>query len=134
MALFGLVTACQFLPARRQDAPRLEPYRPPTITLAHPLPGGPVSADRPIIVFRFVAGEASDPIDVSTLAITVDGRDRTTRFQLSAAEAWGPVIDMASSATAPSGAPAPRVEARVCSVRGVCASTSATVVLVTSRL
>ena len=111
-------------------------YRPPVIALAHPAPGGYIRSARPIIVLRFVPGEPSDPVDVTTLRIVIDGEDRTGRFDVTASEAWGPVArDHGGDYGGDQGEPhavsreprVHRVTARVCSSRGVCGSTSAMV-------
>jgi hypothetical protein len=46
--------------------------------------------------------------------ILVDGRDRTGHFRVTADEAWGTIVNGAT------GISAHEVEARVCTVRGVC--------------
>lgn len=106
--------------------PPVAPYRLPTITLVQPQDGGMVYQDRPVVVLRFVGGEATDPVDASSLSIMVDGVDRTKLFQTSAAEAWGPL--------APNGAGQPplaagphQITARICSSRGACSLTQASV-------
>ena len=106
--------------------PVLLPYRLPSIALVQPQDGGAVYQDRPVIVVRFALGEAVDPIDATSLAISVDGIDRTKLFQTAGADAWGPL--------APAGAAEQQlamgmhhVTARICSQRGACAITQATV-------
>ena len=100
-------------------------YRPPSLALVQPLDGGMVHQDRPVIVFRFAAGEASDPIDVGSFAITVDGIDRTALFQRASGEAWGPLAPVIGADSLVPGAH--RLSARICSARGACAAVQATV-------
>jgi hypothetical protein len=128
----ALVTGCGVLRPASDRTPRTRTYRAPVITLAHPAPGGSVRAATPIVVFRFAAGETSDPIDLSTLRVSVDGTDRTRAFQVSAGEAWGPIITSDPTTvtpTTPGSTSAHTVAAHVCSGRGVCASTTATVAI-----
>jgi len=100
-------------------------FRPPSIVLAYPASDGALPADKPLIVFRFAAGDSNDPIDPTAFRATVDGVDRTSHFRVTPTEAWGQLTD--SSAT-PSLTPGPHlVGARVCSVRGACQSVSARV-------
>jgi hypothetical protein len=100
-------------------------FRPPSIVLAYPASGGTLPADKPLIVFRFEPGEASDPIDPGAFRATVDGIDRSSHFRVTPTEAWGQLAD--SSAT-PSLTPGSHVVgARVCSTRGACGSVSARV-------
>jgi hypothetical protein len=105
------------------------PYRAPTIALVQPPMGGTVPRDKPVVVLRFARGEATDPVDVSTFALSVDGVNRTPLFQVTADEAWGPLTKPASTDSLITiGAHA--VVARVCSVRGACAETATTVLVV----
>lgn len=120
--------------AAQQPAPSpsqptvLPPYRAPTIALVQPQNGGAVPQDKPVVVFRFAAGEPADPIDARSFRVAVDGEDRTALFQVSAGEAWGPLA-MASAGRPDDAvaAGAHTLAARVCSSRGACASTTATV-------
>lgn len=132
-------------PAQQADtAARVLPYRAPAIALVQPAAGGSVPLDRPVVLFRFAAGEPSDPLDAASFGVWVDGRDRTAAFQVGAYEAWGPLVgapdgpgassptatSSAQPATPPNDALAPgvhQVTARICSVRGACASTAAAV-------
>lgn len=128
----ALVAGCGVLRPASDRTPRTRAYRAPVITLAHPAPGGSVGAATPIVVFRFAAGETSDPIDLSTLRVSVDGKDRTLAFQISAGEAWGPITTSERATVAPTppvSARAHTVAAHVCSSRGVCASTTTTVAI-----
>ena len=111
--------------------PPVAGYRLPAIALVQPQDGGAVYQDRPVIVLRFAVGEPSDPVDAGSLAVTIDGVDRTKLFQTSGADAWGPL--------GPTGASDPSlavgahlVTARICSQRGACALTQATVSIIPS--
>jgi hypothetical protein len=103
--------------------PTLPAYRTPVIALVQPTAGAPVPQDKPVVVFRFTAGEMTDPIDARTLAVSVDGQDRTALFQMSATEAWGPLA--AAGETIALGAH--QIVARICSARGACTATTALV-------
>ena len=101
-------------------------YRAPTIALVQPAPGGTVPNDRPVVVFRFGAGEPADPIDARSFAVAVSDHDRTSFFHVTATEAWGPLADDAQPL-----APGPhQVTARICSTRGACGTVTATVIAV----
>jgi hypothetical protein len=105
------------------------PYRPPALALVQPAAGGSVPQDRPVVMFRFAAGEPNDPIDVGSFAVTLDGEDRTKLFQVTATEAWG-ALALPSTATNPSiSEGSHQVAARICSTRGACSETSAGVVV-----
>ena len=95
---------------------------PPQLTLAHPAPGASVPSDNAAIVLRYAAGEASDPLDLRSFAVWVDGVDRTLHFRVTAEAAWGPIVGAGGR-----GVRAHDVRARVCSVRGVCAELTAIV-------
>lgn len=106
-------------------------YRAPVIALVQPAGGGTVAQDRPAVVFRFLPGEPTDPLDVRSFVVAVDGADRTSLFQVSATEAWGPLS--ATSAEGDRGEialGAHQLSARICSTRGVCASVAAMVTVV----
>ncbi len=123
--------------------PGIAAYRTPMIAMVQPTsttqtgvaPGGSVPQDRPVVVFRFLQGEATDPIDVASFSLTItgpglsaSGENRTTLFQIATADAWGPLADLkASSLIAPG---TYQVTARICSTRGAC-TTSTTPVTVT---
>jgi hypothetical protein len=109
----------------------LATYRPPALALVQPAAGGSVPQDRPAVVFRFAPGEPNDPIDVRSFAVTVDGRDQTRLFQVSAGEAWGP-LSPADAAALDAGAH--QLAARICSSRGACAELSATVSVMPSAV
>lgn len=105
------------------------PYRLPAIALVQPQDGGTVFQDRPVIVLRFAGGEPTDPIDASSLTIDVDGTDRTKLFQTSTSDAWGPLVPT-SAGDPPVAAGAHHISARICSARGACTTTQATVSVV----
>lgn len=93
--------------------------------MVHPLDGGIVPEDKPIVVLRFAPGEPADAIDTRSLVVTVDGEDRTALFQFTGTEAWGPIVAPAAKVSRG----AREIRARICSARGACASTKATVVI-----
>ena len=65
---------------------------------------------------------------VRSFAITVDGKDRTPHFQVTATEAWGPLHDVDAGSSARHTAPETHtVAARICSARGTCAHVTASV-------
>src|SRR3712207_547682 len=51
-------------------------YRTPSLALVQPASGGTVPQDKPVVVFRLMQGDASDPIDARSFVVTVDGQDR----------------------------------------------------------
>ena len=102
------------------------PYRLPAIALVQPQDGGTVYQDRPVVIMRFAAGEASDPVDASSFTVDVDGTDRTKLFQITPAEAWGPLASNAGSESTLTLGPH-HINARICSSRGACAMAQATV-------
>lgn len=110
-------------------APTVAPYRLPAIALVQPQDGGAVYQDRPVIVLRFTAGEMTDPIDATSLAVNVDGVDRSKLFQSSGSDAWGPLAPSAA-ADPPLTVGVHRIMARICSQRGACAMTQATVLAI----
>lgn len=121
----------------------LAPYRTPTIALVQPMaaapPGGTTAAgsvpqDRPVVVFRFAAGEPDDPLDVRSFVVAVDGADRTALFQTTAShaggQAWGALADDEAIAKGELAAGLHRVAARICSTRGACATADEQVLVV----
>ena len=113
----------------------MAPYRAPAIALVQPGDGGTVHQDRPVIVLRFAPGEPGDLLDVGSLVIAVDGVDRTALFQSSVGEAWGPLATATSTTVDSALALGPHpVTARICSVRGACATVHATVNVLPSHL
>jgi hypothetical protein len=113
-------------PAPSQALPALASYRAPVIALVQPQDGGTVYQDRPVVVLRFGAGEPTDPLDLGSFAVTVDGVDRTKLFQTSATEAWGPIAQGGAGEAALATGPH-RLNARICSTRGACTVVQATV-------
>lgn len=102
-------------------------YRAPALVLAYPAPGADLPADRPVVLIRFALREADDPIDAASFRATVDGVDRTARFRVTTAEAWGTLAESdtadtgrADSDRALANAGPHTIAARVCSARGVC--------------
>ena len=111
------------------QAPVPAPYRSPTIALVQPSGAGTVPRDKPILVFRFTRGEPNDPVDAGTFAVAVNGVDRTSHFQVGPEEAWGPLgVPAGSDSSLALGTHA--VVARICSTRGACAETTASVIAV----
>jgi hypothetical protein len=106
-----------------QPSANLPTYRAPLIALAQPLSGGVVAQDKPVIVFRFAAGEPEDPVDARSFAVSVDGEDRTQLFQMTMTEAWGPLASSAESIALGSH----ELVARICSARGACGTATAVV-------
>ena len=100
-------------PSSQEPAAR---YRSPSISLVQPGVGSNASVplDRPVVVFRFVQGEPTDPVDARTFAVAVDSQDRTSLFQVTSGEAWGPLADH----TQPLVLGPHQVSARICSTRG----------------
>lgn len=134
-------------PASQQPA-SVAPYRLPTISLVQPVAGATIPRDRPVIVFRFVQGEAGDPLDDASFAVSVDGEDRTHLFKTGiaaaapgpapgagaiaspAGDAWGAIAGRPKKGASDLLALGPhRVAARVCSSRGLCAAIETTVVV-----
>ncbi|NUP57089.1 MAG: hypothetical protein HOQ19_14755 [Gemmatimonadaceae bacterium] len=121
-----LLRAQASTPSTPAPPPAVAPYRLPALALVQPQDGGAVYQDRPVIVLRFAAGESTDPVDATSLTVSVDGVDRTKLFQTSAADAWGPLAPTGAT-DAPLAMGAHHVAARVCSIRGACAITEATI-------
>lgn len=117
----------------------LAPYRAPVIALVQPAPfgtagtttgAGSVPQDRPVVVFRFAAGESDDPLDVGSFVVAVDGVDRTAAFQVTATQAWGPLVDAVALARGQLAVGPHRVAARICSTRHACTTTEAQLLVV----
>ena len=130
LALVSLLASARAAPAQDETPPPAQPppaplpaYRAPVIALSQPAPGAAVPRDRPVVVFRFAAGEPGDPVDARSFAVTVDGEDRTELFQLSLAEAWRPLASPDDAIELGSH----EVVARICSARGACTATTALV-------
>jgi hypothetical protein len=108
----------------------LAPYRAPVLALVQPATGT-VTQDKPVVVFRFAQGEPTDPIDLASFAVSVDGENRTSLFQLAtlpAGEAWGPLADP-RTASRELAVGTHLVAARICSTRGACGAVNATVMV-----
>lgn len=105
----------------------LPQYRPPVLALVQPLQGTAIPIDRPVVVFRYAAGEAADPVDLASFSVTVDDRARTPLFQVGASEAWGPLAPPGDPGAITAGAHT--VTARICSTRGACTTQAVTVTL-----
>ena len=103
----------------------LAPYRAPVLALVQPATGT-VTQDKPVVVFRFAQGEPTDPIDLASFAVSVDGEDRTKLFQVAGGDAWGP-LDPPGDDVLSVGAH--QVVARICSTRGACASAASAVIV-----
>lgn len=99
----------------------------PTLVLAYPAPGVSVPGDNATVVFRYAAGDVSDPLDLWTFRITVDGIDRTSHFRVTADAAWGAIVQGVEA-----GLRAHEVRARVCTIRGACAELSTVVTVITA--
>ena len=128
LALLAAAGIASSAPAFAQQATGVN--RAPTIKLIVPADGAPIPADKPVVLFHFVAGDSSDAIDPSSLRMSVDGLDRTSLLQLGAGEAWGPLAPDSSASSPPIAPGVHLVHARVCSVRGVCGSLDAPVTVI----
>lgn len=115
--------------------PTVAAYRSPAIALVQPSGAAALSRDRPIVVFRFAPGEPNDPIDLSSFAVTVDGRDRTPSFQVTGVEAWGSIAgDPAAQSDSGLALGSHQVSARICSAKGACAVVVSSLTVVPSQL
>ncbi|MFN2398930.1 MAG: hypothetical protein ABR543_09885 [Gemmatimonadaceae bacterium] len=123
----------QVLPAQQQDSARppasIAPFRVPRVALVQPEPGGAIPQDKPVAVFRYAPGEPADPIDASSFRVSMDGRDRSASFQVTATEAWGSLAGGSDSTLALG---VHELIARICSTRGACASVQAQITVVPS--
>jgi hypothetical protein len=137
MTLPASLRAQQPIPA--PPSATLAPYRAPVIALVQPAPfgtaglttgAGSVPQDRPVVVFRFAAGEPDDPLDVGSFVVAVGGADRTALFQTTASQAWGPLASAEQLARGELTAGVHRVVARICSTRGTCATAEAQLLVV----
>jgi hypothetical protein len=100
-------------------------YAPPQLVLAYPAPGVTVPSDNATVVFHYELGDASDPLDLRSFGVVVDGVDRTSYFRATADAAWGSISDQREA-----GIRGYDVRARICSVRGVCSEVTAIVTVV----
>jgi hypothetical protein len=106
------------------------PNQAPSIKLIVPAEGAAIPADKPVVLFRFAAGDSSDAIDPASFRLAVDGLDRTNLLQLGNGEAWGPLVPDSFASSPPIAPGVHLVHARVCSVRGVCGLLDASVTVI----
>jgi hypothetical protein len=104
-------------------------YRAPVIALVQPLAGQSLPQDKAVIILRFASGEPSDQLDASSFGVWVNGASRTALFQVTGTDAWGPLSDPRAGTLSPG---AFQVTARICSTRGSCGTTAATVTVTAS--
>jgi hypothetical protein len=104
----------------------LPAYRPPLIAVAQPGDGIALPDDRPVVVLRFATGELLDPLDALSLTVSVDGEDRTSLFQATPSEAWGPISSPGELLSAGQH----DVRARICTGHGACSVAKSTVNIV----
>jgi hypothetical protein len=104
-------------------------YRAPAIALVQPVAGQSLPQDKAVIILRFAVGEPSDQLDASSFGVWVNGANRAALFQVAGTEAWGPLSDPRSGPLAPG---VYQVTARICSTRGTCGTTAATVTVTAS--
>ena len=131
------VALCTSSSSGAQQPPPSSALHPPIITLAQPPAGGNIPNDRATVFFRYGPGDASDPIDDASFQVWLDGVERTLGFRVGNGEAWGTLGAASAGQGNATGAPARPlvpgahlVTARVCSVRGICASSNEVVVAV----
>lgn len=110
------------------QVPALPTYHAPTIIVAAPSDGTPLPEDKPVAVLRFMSVEATDPIDALSFSVAVDGKDRTSLFQATPGEAWGPLA--APSETLAAGQH--DLIARICTSHGECGTAKATITVAAS--
>ena len=139
----GSLLLTAMLIATPRDSPLAQPpdstaarqaYRTPVIAIVQPAAGAAIPQDKPVVLFRFAAGERDDPVDMQTFKVSVDGADATSSFQVAVDKAWGALPtppDRGSSAIAPG---AHLIAARICSVRGACGSLQTTVIVAPSDM
>ncbi len=113
-------------PAHGQAAPTLPTYRTPLTIVAAPTEGTTLPEDKPVAVLRFMSVEPLDPIDALSFSVSVDGKDKTDLFRLTQGEAWGPLAEPNEIL----GSGQHEITARICSARGSCGTTKATVTVV----
>jgi hypothetical protein len=77
------------------------------------------------VAFRFAPGDSTDPVDVRSFSVSVDGKDRASLFQSARDMAWGPLAPAEELSSLSVGAHA--IAARICSIRGACADVSGSV-------
>jgi len=110
-------------------APPLQTFRPPVIVLAEPASDATVPQDRPIVMFRFAAGDSADPIDARSFVVSVDGKDRTPLFEVVADVAFGPLAPPPNNDQVAIDVGSHSFAARICSLRGSCGEVSGTVIV-----
>ena len=133
LALVWLFGSGRVAEAQQSAAvPPVPPYRAPSLALVQPAGGGTVPQDRPVVVFRFAAGDSADPVDARSFVVSVDGKDRTPIFQVARDVASGPLSANPNEHGSAIALGAHQLAARICSIRGTCSEVSATVTVVTS--
>lgn len=101
----------------------LPTYHAPTIIVAAPAEGTPLPEDKPVAVLRFMSVEPTDPIDALSFSVAVDGKDKTSLFQATPGEAWGPLADPTETLAAGQH----ELVARICTSHGECGTAKSTV-------
>lgn len=101
-----------------------------------PSSGQTLPQDKPSIVLRYARGEPEDPLDLPSLAVLVDGEDRSAQFHTDSTEARGSIDPLASgrSAGQPLALGVHQLAARICCARGICAALRETVTIAPSAL
>ncbi|HZE09489.1 MAG TPA: hypothetical protein VE110_12110 [Gemmatimonadaceae bacterium] len=120
LALWGVVHK-----AKAQTSPP-PAYRLPALIVAAPADGAPLPEDKPVAVLRFASVEPTDPIDALSFSVAVDGKDKTSLFQATQDEAWGPLVGPGETLTLGQH----DLAARICTSHGACVTTKATVTVV----
>jgi hypothetical protein len=115
-------------PVPSQPGTPLPEYHTPLIIVAAPAQGSTLPDDKPVVVLRFMSNEPTDPIDALTFSVTMDGKDKTSLFQLTQGEAWGRIAEPSEVLTAGSH----DIAARICTAHGECGTTKATLTVVSS--
>jgi hypothetical protein len=100
---------------------------PPTLMLVYPGPGVLLPHDNPTVMFRYLAGDSDDPLDLRRFTVYVDGVERTSHFRVTADVAWGLLVSDSRE-----GIREHTVRARICSVRGICSEVRAMVTVIGS--
>jgi len=70
--------------------------------------------------------EPTDPIDALSFSVAVDGKDKTSLFQATPGEAWGPLADPSEILSAGQH----ELTARICTSHGECGTAKTTVTVV----
>ena len=112
------------------------PYRSPPLVLASPLGRETLPQDKPSIVLRYGRGEPDDPLDLASLAVLVDGENRSAQFHADSMEAWGSIDPLTTGASAGQALAlgVHQLTARICSARGVCTDLKESVTIAASAL